>query len=77
MTARLAIVAIIGILLNLVLLSARSSQPPAEQVEAAKAIAEMSPTTPFPCKQISEHTCVALDLWVQMMGAGADPEERQ
>jgi len=76
-SARLTIAAVIGILLNLVLLSARSSQPPVEQIEAAKAIAEMSPTTPFPCKQISEHTCVALDLWVQMMGAGADPEERQ
>lgn len=74
MSARLVVVAVLGILLNLVLLSARSSQPPVEQVEAAKALAELQPTAPFPCKQISERTCVSLDLWVQMMGAGADPE---
>lgn len=72
MSARLTIAAVIGILLNLVLLSARSSQPPVEQIEAAKAIAEMSPTTPFPCKPINERTCVSLDLWVQIMGPDRD-----
>lgn len=78
MSARLVIAGAVGVLLNLVLLSAaRSSEPPEDQVDAARAYAETQPATPFPCKWVDERTCVALDLWVQMMGAGADPEERQ
>lgn len=83
MSARLLIVAMIGMLVNLALLAARAEgiplAPPedlqAQQIEAAARLAEQQPAVWPPCKRLNERVCVSLDLWVHM--GAPEPEEQR